>query len=476
MSIEEASQEQAAKKAKVDKCVAIASRLGWTDVEKGRECFVMKEKDGMKQWGSIFMPRSKHDLTDIWKKFVPKETLDKLIKEFNEAKNVIGSRKCKNGAARYDKHLILDKRKALQAFAVYIYICAKQAKPSEARKNGRFRRIQSMQALQFFRSKRPDVDKEKISGIQTTEVLLSRMLFTMDYTEELSKNFRSVVDSVGQHAAGDEKLFHFTGDSPFIRLVPAKPGKVGLWFYELCCKIVADGEGLPFMLDFFMHSNLGGSVPVQSVVERWAAAIEQIESQSTSPRDDMTWLTFDSYYATSEVRNWLIQRGQKFIGSVKPDRFNPEYYMIHRDGAVDKSGEWKSLKNIQTEEVFTYHWDTQKGVGKKYCISWGLKRTDSKHFVKSHEHRIPAYGYYKNTFEVCDNFNRGLHDRQWPLKRGGSGISGDLGCHHDFVMAVIMQNVRNAWLSVNQATPSEHSFEDLMIELATGLFSESVDL
>ena len=48
MSIEEASQELAAKKAKVDKRVAIASRLGWRDVEKGRECFVTKEKDGMK--------------------------------------------------------------------------------------------------------------------------------------------------------------------------------------------------------------------------------------------------------------------------------------------------------------------------------------------------------------------------------------------------------------------------------------------
>lgn len=349
MSIEKASQEQAAKKAKVDKYVEIASRLGWRDVEKGRECFVMKEKDGLKQWGSIFMPRNKRDVTDIWKKFVPKETLDRLIKEFNESKNVIGSRKSKNGAAIYDKHLILDERKALQAFTVYIYICAKQAKPSEVRKNGRFRRIQSMQALEFFRSKRTDADKEKISGIQTIEVLLSRMLFTMDYTEDLSKNFRSVVDSVGQHAAGDEKLF-------------------------------------------------------------------------------------------------------------------------------DKCGEWKSLKNIETGEVFTYHWDTQKGVGKKYCISWGLERTDSKHFVKFHEHRIPAYGYYKNMFEVCDNFNRGLHDRQWPLKRGGSGISGELGCHHDFVMAVVMQNVRNAWLSVNQAKPSEHSFEDLMIELATGLLNESIDL
>ena len=70
------------------------------------------------------MPRNKRDVADIWKKLAPKETLDRLIKEFNESKNVIGSRKCKNGGARYSKHLILDERKALQAFAVYIYIYA----------------------------------------------------------------------------------------------------------------------------------------------------------------------------------------------------------------------------------------------------------------------------------------------------------------------------------------------------------------
>ena len=95
VSIEEASQEQAAKKAKMDKHVAIASRLGWRDVVKGRECFTMTEKDGLKQWGSIFMPRNKTDAADIWKKFVPKEMLDRLIKEFNEGNNVIGSRKGK---------------------------------------------------------------------------------------------------------------------------------------------------------------------------------------------------------------------------------------------------------------------------------------------------------------------------------------------------------------------------------------------
>ena len=83
-----------------------------------------------------------------------------------------------------------------------------------------------MQALEFFRSKRTDADKEKISGIQTIEVLLSRMLFTMDYTEDLSKNFRSVVDSVGQHAAGDEKLFDKCGEWKSLKNIDRKPKTV----------------------------------------------------------------------------------------------------------------------------------------------------------------------------------------------------------------------------------------------------------
>ena len=219
-----------------------------------------------------------------------------------------------------------------------------------------------------------------------------------------------------------------------------------------------------------MHHNVCGSAPVQSVVKRWAEAIEQIESQSTLSEDNddrLTWLMFDSYYTTSEVRTWLIEKGQRLIGSVKPERFNPEYHMIHRDGAADKFGEWKSLYNPNTEEVFTYHYDTAKGVGKKYCVSWGLKRMLSEPCVRLHEGRIPAYSYYKNMFEACDQFNRALHDRQWPHKRGGRGIKGDQGCHHDYVMAVIMQNVRNAWCSLNQKQSSELSFEDLTVELAS---------
>ena len=34
-------------------------------------------------------------------------------------------------------------------------------------------------------------------------------------------------------AAGDEKLFHFTGKSGDVRLVKSKPDQIGLWFYEI---------------------------------------------------------------------------------------------------------------------------------------------------------------------------------------------------------------------------------------------------
>ena len=50
----------------------------------------------------------------------------------------------------------------------------------------------------------------------------------------ISENFQSIIESLGQAVAGDEKLFHFTGDTPFLRHVPSKPDQVGLWNYELC--------------------------------------------------------------------------------------------------------------------------------------------------------------------------------------------------------------------------------------------------
>ena len=191
MSIEEAPQEQAAKRSKVDKSVAIAARLGWRGVAKGSERFVMQEKDGLSQWGSISMPRSQAGVIDAWRRLAPEGLLDKLVKGFSESEGAIGSRKRVNGAARRIKRLILDNKRALQALAVYVCVCSKQEKPSEVRESGKLGRREAAKALDFFRSKRADVDKKKTSARETIETLTSHIPFTMDYAKESSEVFRS---------------------------------------------------------------------------------------------------------------------------------------------------------------------------------------------------------------------------------------------------------------------------------------------
>ena len=156
-------------------------------------------------------------------------------------------------------------------------------------------------------------------------------------------------------------------------------------------------------------------------------------------------LDMDSYYIGSESRNFLIRKGQKFLASCSKERFKSEVSFVHRHNEADNQGEGHSIYITETGETFTYHYDTQNGVGKKYNLSFGLEYCVLKSKVKEHKNIIPGYTYYKTMFEICDNFNRALHDCHWPHKRGGKNTQGDLGCHHDFVMACITQNTMNAY-------------------------------
>ena len=63
--------------------------------------------------------------------------------------------------------------------------------------------------------------------------LLAVMIFDASYDDEISKNFQSIVRSLGDHVALDEKLWRYTGDGPGLRLCPNKHERVGLWMYEL---------------------------------------------------------------------------------------------------------------------------------------------------------------------------------------------------------------------------------------------------
>ena len=89
---------------------------------------------------------------------------------------------------------------------------------------------------------------------------------------------------------------------------------------------------------------------------------------------------------------------------------------------------------------------------------------------------LPGYCYYQQFFEMCDDFNFGLHDRCWPHKRGGHGIQGDVGRHNDFIHAAILQNSVNAYFAINEIDPGSISFEELMVTLSLDLYRESKSL
>ena len=103
-------------------------------------------------------------------------------------------------------------------------------------------------------------------GLSLLKCLRQFFLLDSRYSGQLFTNFRGILRGIGCTIAGDEKLLHFTGRSPDVRVVYMKPDRVGLWIYELCVKLSND---LPYMLDLWLHDsigNIGETNPVSDVV------------------------------------------------------------------------------------------------------------------------------------------------------------------------------------------------------------------
>jgi hypothetical protein len=361
-----------------------------------------------------------------------------------------------------------------QAMAVYVWIVGKQNQPIEVRKNENAVAVAVKAARVYLEEK---------TGLKTPANeyicrILTKYLMGPEYTDELSKNWMSIVAKLGQSIAGDEKLFYFTGVSGNVRLCNSKPGKYGLWFYELCYKVRIRGKEYPLLGHCCMHSSQLETVTVDSIVKKWVEAVwsvaaeEVAEGVNPSPK---TFLCFDSYYQSSATRNFLLEIGQKFSCSCSKDRVALEVARIHSAGITDVMGESRSIFNPESKELFTYHYDTQKGVGKKYNLSFGLKRETSKRLVKSHDGIIPGYSFYKTWFEACDNFNRKLHDRCWPHRRGGGNATGETGKHNDFLMAATLENTMTAFCWATDKNPENEIFEHQMCELARQIFVYSFE-
>lgn len=131
--------------------------------------------------------------------------------------------------------------------AVYTRITALQNVPKESNDTGKKLRMALSEAREHFANKFPTCF---LPGVGAMELLMARFNFKKEHMDMISKGYQSAFSHFGSMLAGDEKLLKFTGNSSAIRLCPAKPDRIGLWFYELCCKL---STGRPVLLYMRIH-------------------------------------------------------------------------------------------------------------------------------------------------------------------------------------------------------------------------------
>ena len=210
------------------------------------------------------------------------------------------------------------RREVYQTLAVQIYLIGKQQSgPSSSNP------LRS--AIENAKSKLEKETKKKGPSVQTLEVITHRFLIDHTHFDELSERFQLSLLCLGEVVVGDEKLFHFTGNSGHIVLCISKPARIGLWFYELA--VFLDWDDLSFIVDMFMkQGKLKEEDPasMNAIVMRWAAVGKRYTTFPTP------LLVFDSLYFDNTTRVKCREEDIHYAASAQADRvkhltplFNP---------------------------------------------------------------------------------------------------------------------------------------------------------
>ncbi len=111
---------------------------------------------------------------------------------------------------------------------------------------------------------------------------------------------------MGEGVAGEEKLFHYTGDSPFLSYVPTKPEQIGYWM--MSCVSSWQVTVTDHMKMDCGCSKLGISSPVIGIVPDWINIIEIYP-------DSAPVLFFGCYYNSAEVNQLLKDHNIPFTAA-----------------------------------------------------------------------------------------------------------------------------------------------------------------
>ena len=185
-----------------------------------------------------FKWRSSQRLVTIFKSFIPPTLLTQIIDSFDDDEFLMSNFNPWHHIPTISEIYII--------LAICIRIQAIHNSPQSITRNDQPLRNAIKEAKDHFSSLSPSMN---VPGINIIAKLISLPLFNASHYELISNEFKNQILQLGESVAGDEKLFKFTGLSRDLRLVPAKPGKIGFWNYQLVAPLQRGGQ-------FLVHTNM----------------------------------------------------------------------------------------------------------------------------------------------------------------------------------------------------------------------------
>ena len=422
---------------------------GWEELEDGNCGLQLKKVDPTHTWA---LPIFREGISkgEIFLKIIDSEVISRMIDSALEHSST---------AFSFGKQgdFGVSEARCYRILAIAVRILGLQAKPSESERNPRPLRRSVLEALSHFGS-----FSHKPPGIVIVEKMLSNLLIGVEVEETVNKKLLSCLRKLGEFVAGDEKLFRFTGNSGMIRKVPNKPDGIGIWHYELTARL---SNGMPFLVYLKTHKSdslIGSCVAVSKIVEDWMKVIKKKGWPDT-------FLVADSYYLDNTGRAILLKSGVNFICAIQKNRFQRLTEMAEHK--VRKPGECSIFWNENSKETLVHVWDCNSDIGKKYLLCSCLEKTKKK----QKKHLVPGYDEYKVCLSLCDQFNRKLHDKVWPFRRGGGKKFGDFGNIHDFNFGSVIQNVFSMFLAVNNIPSGMFEFREFCLDLSDEIYRYSCE-
>jgi len=402
----------------------------------------------------------KTTMVDVFLRFVTQSLVERMISAVPLERWVASS-----VSRHYIPHKISDMYKYM---AVTILLQGDQGNVTSSQTGKKSQIVGVKMACEYFNN-----FPQKLPGVSLVDAAMSRLLINSDMEEELSLNFQKVIQNIGQIACADEKLYHFTGQSGYIKQVLNKPARIGHWFYQLTTSF---SSGRIYLMYVKIHNSISGvsTIPVSSVVNDWIKVVHRagIVDVDFNPN---TVLVFDSYYTSLDSINLLREAVPKvpWVGGVNRQRFQTMADTLEEK--VAKPGHWVGMYNTEHQECFVYYW-TLASSGEKKFVTGNCYLERAKSTREATTSTIPLYDLYAASYGFCDQFNKSLSGCMYPYKRGGKNYPGYTGNISDFYFTCILKNTFAIFQELSPHGSPELNFGEMCLKLANELYDYSCSL